>query len=181
MEKPTPMVSTVVETDKELIIITPRKKSWMVIIVLAIAILQFSLGLILTLFSDEIESAIVKTVFLLIYSTIVYFAIKGFAWQISGETKMTFNNVGLTVMNTSFVSTKIKAYKLSEVKSVGVRNEAVSQGPLAMLQLLGISDRIKIVFGYGYKIIPIVGGIDMIEAVELKDKINGKLEIIRTM
>ena len=175
------MVSTVVETDKELIIITPRKKSWMVIIVLAIAILQFSLGLILTLFSDEIESAIVKTVFLLIYSTIVYFAIKGFAWQISGETKMTFNNVGLTVMNTSFVSTKIKAYKLSEVKSVGVRNEAVSQGPLAMLQLLGISDRIKIVFGYGYKTIPIVGGIDMIEAVELKDKINGKLEIIRTM
>ena len=109
------------------------------------------------------------------FLVVLYFIVNCLLWQLKGKTILIISNNTLTVIKKSLVSTKNKVYRLSDVGLVGVKNDALSEGPLAMLQFLKIADRIKIVIGYGYETIPIVGGIDMIEAVEVKDRINAKL------
>ncbi|WP_345125806.1 hypothetical protein [Hymenobacter antarcticus] len=173
------MSSTIVETDTELIITTPKKKSWVVIILLSILTLQFSLGLFSVIFSDETMPATGRIIMAAFSLTVLYFTVKGIIWQAKGRTKITISNSTLTVNSIASVLAKNKVYRLSDVGLVGVKNEVVSEGPLAMLQLLKIADRIKVVIGYGYETIPIIGGVDMTEAVEIKDRINTKLKAAR--
>jgi hypothetical protein len=65
-----------------------------------------------------------------------------------------------------------KIYNLSNIKAFEVKDESVSIGPFAMLQILGITDKIKINMTYGYETITILGGVDISEAKELKDKLE---------
>ena len=169
------MSSTIVETENELTITTPKKKSWVVIILLSILTLQFSLGLFSTLFPNGTPTAVGRIAMPGFFLVVLYFIVNCLLWQLKGKTILIISNNTLTVIKKSLVSTKNKVYRLSDVGLVGVKNDALSEGPLAMLQFLKIADRIKIVIGYGYETIPIVGGIDMIEAVEVKDRINAKL------
>ena len=173
------MSSTVVESDNELTIITPKKRSWIVIILLSILTLQFSLGLFHIIISGEAGSTIARVVMAGFSLAVLYFTVKGLMWQVNGKTKVTIDNNTLTTTSISSVRSITKVYNLSNVGLAGVKNEVVSEGPLAMLQLLGIADRIKVVIGYGYETIPIIGGVDRIEAVELTDKINDKLKASR--
>ena len=61
---------------------------------------------------------------------------------------------------------------MSEINSIEIKDEAVSEGPMAMLQLLGITDKIKVNMVYGYKTITLISGIDNSEAIELKNKLT---------
>jgi hypothetical protein len=71
--------------------------------------------------------------------------------------------------------TKTKTYKLSEVKTIDIKDETVSEGPIAMLQLLNITEKIKITFSYGYETITATSGIDPTEAIELKRIMKNKI------
>ena len=132
MERPKPMSSTIVETENELTVTTPKKKSWVAIILLSILTLQFSFGLFSTLFLNG-PTAVGRIIMPVFSLMVLYFLVKGLLWQLKGKTILIISSNTLTVINKSLVSTKNKVYRLSDVGLVGVKNDALSEGPLAML------------------------------------------------
>ena len=106
------------------------------------------------------------------YLVILYHAVKGIMWQVSGKNEMIIDSNILTTNSIGSIRPVTKVYKLSDIGLAGVKNVEASIGPFPMLQLLGITDRIKIVIGYGYETIPIIGDVDRTEALELVERIN---------
>ncbi len=174
MEQPKKMLSKIIETEKELIISTPNKKSWGLIFFFSILTLQFSFGLIKILINlnDETLPLVFKLLMPIICIIIIYFILKEILWQMKGvnEIKISSNQVILS-KSSPFTNIK-KIYNLSNVKAFEVKDESVSIGPFAMLQLLGITDKIKINMTYGYETIKTLGGFDISEAKELKNKLE---------
>jgi hypothetical protein len=90
--------------------------------------------------------------------------------------EISINNCELKLSKLSPLWTRTKTYQLSEVKNIDIKEETVSEGPIAMLQLININDKIKITFSYGFETITATSGIDQIEAIELKKLITNKIE-----
>lgn len=177
MEEPQNMTSTILETDTEMTISTPKRKSWVLIILFSVLTLQFTNGIIQSLlFADDLPALERITVFI-ISTIVIYFVLKALLWQLKGVQEVKISSNELKLSKLSPLWTRIKTYKLSDVKTIEIKNETVSEGPTAMLQLLSIIDRIKITFSYGYETITAVSGIDQVEAIELKDKIESKLRL----
>jgi hypothetical protein len=101
--------------------------------------------------------------------------LKGLLWQLKGVKEIKISSDELKLSKLSPIWTKTKTYNLSEVKNIDIKDETVSEGPTAMLQLLRITDKIKITFSYGYETIIATSGIDQTEAIELKDIIKNKI------
>lgn len=174
MEEPKKMKSNISKTDLGITISTPKRKSWALIIILSLITLQFTSGLIQSLF-DNYLSLIERIAILILSSTVVYFTLKILLWQLKGVNEIKISSDELKLSKLSPLWTKSKTYNLSEVKNIEIKDEAVSEGPTAMLQLLRITDKIKITFSYGYETITATSGIDQMEAIELKDIINKKI------
>jgi hypothetical protein len=175
MEEPKKMKSTIVNNTTEITIATPNQKSWVLIFFLSIITLQFTNGIIQSLFfTSELQT--IERIFIFILSVIVvYFTLKGLLWQLKGVREISINKDNLKLSKLSPLWTKTRTYKLSEIKNIDIKDETVSEGPTAMLQILRITDKIKITFSYGYDTITATSGIDQTEAIELKDIIKNRI------
>jgi hypothetical protein len=108
-------------------------------------------------------------ILLLISGAVIYFALKVVLWQLKGLRVIVIDNGELKLSKRSPLWKKTRTYRLADVKNVDVIVETASIGPLAMLQLLRITDGIKITFSYGYETITATSGMDQTEAMELKN------------
>ena len=176
MEEPKKMTSTIVETSTGIIILTPKQKSWVLIIFLSIITLQFTNGIVQSLFFTDDLPLVGRIAIFILSSFIAYFSFKELMWQSKGVQEININNDELKLSKLSPISSKTKTYRLSEVKTIDVKHESVSEGPMAMLQLLRITDKTKITFSYGYSTVIATSGIDLTEALELKNIIKNKIE-----
>ncbi len=169
------MTSTILETTTGIIISTPKRKSGVLIIFLSLITIQFTNGIVQSLFLAQDLPLIGRIVFFIISSIIVYFTLKGLLWQFKGVREISISHDVLKLSKLSPLWTKTKTYKLSEVKTIDIKDETVSEGPIAMLQLLNITEKIKITFSYGYETITATSGIDPTEAIELKRIMKNKI------
>jgi hypothetical protein len=176
MEKPKKMISNILDTTSEFTISTPKSKSWVLIIFLSIITLQFTNGIVQSLFFSHNLPLIGRIIIFIISSIVVYFTLKSLLWHIKGVREISINKYELKLSKLSPLWTRTKTYKLSEVKNIDIKEETVSEGPIAMLQLININDKIKITFSYGFETITATSGIDQIEAIELKKLITNKIE-----
>lgn len=177
MEEPKKMTSTIVETTTGIIILTPKRKSWVLIFFLSIITLQFTNGIVQSLFFIDDLPLIGRFAIFILSSIIAYFSLKGLLWQLKGVQEINISNDELKLSKLSPLWSNTKTYRLSEVKTIDVKDETVSEGQIAMLQLLRITDKTKITFSYGYSTIIATSGIDLSEALELKNLIKNKIEL----
>lgn len=175
MEEPKKMTSNILDTPTEFSISTPKRKSWVLIIFLSLITLQFTNGIIQAAFFAHDLPVKGRVVIFILSSIAVYFTLKGLLWQLKGVKEIKISGDELKLSKLSPLWTKTKSYKVSEVKSVDIKDETVSEGPTAMLQLLRITDKIKITFSYGYETITATSGIDQTEALELKKLMTNKI------
>lgn len=176
METPTKMKSTIVETNNKLIIITPKRKSWILIIVLSLYLIQSLYGLIRGLFFEKDLLPFELTFIVIVCLIIILFTIKWILWQLKGVKIIEIDSENLTFKRLAPLRSKIKEYAVKDIKSVNIKDDSVPTGPTAMLQLLSIKDPINITFKYGYDKIETIGGFDMVEASEILELIKRKLE-----
>ncbi len=175
MEQPKKMTSTIVETATEIIISTPKRKSWALIFFLSLITLQFTNGIVQSLFFASDLPTIGRIIIFILSVIVVYFTMKGLLWQLKGVREISISKDSLKLSKLSPLWTKTKTYAISDVKNIDIKDETVSEGPTAMLQLLRITDKIKITFSYGYETITATSGIDQTEAIELKDILKNKI------
>ena len=175
MEEPKKMISNILETPSSTIISTPKRKSWALIIFLSLITLQFTNAIIQSLFFTQNLPTTARISIFIASSIVVYFTLKGLLWQLKGTKEIKINGDELKLSKLSPLWTKSKTYRLSEIKTIEIKDEAVSEGPTAMLQRLRITDRIKITFSYGYETIIATSGIDQTEAIELKKLMTNKI------
>lgn len=175
MEEPKKMTSTIAETTTGITISTPKRKSWVLIIFFSLITLQFTNGIIQSLFFANDLPTIERIVIFILSVIVVYFTLKGLLWQLKGIKEISINEDSLKLSKLSPLWTRTRTYKLSEIKNIDIKDESVSEGPTAMLQLLNITDKIKITFSYGYETITAISGIEHTEAIELKDIIKNKI------
>jgi hypothetical protein len=177
MEIPSKMKSTIVETQNTLIITTPKRKSWILIIVLSLYLIQSIYGLMRGLFFEKdllpFELAFISIICLII----IFFTSKWILWQLKGVKIIEIDAEKLRFKKLSPLRSKIKEYAVEDIKSVNIKDDTVATGPTAMLQLLSIKDPINITFKYGYDTIKTIGGFDIVEASELLELINRKMEL----
>jgi hypothetical protein len=177
MEEPQKMTSTIVETTTGITMSTPKRKSWILIMLLSILTLQFTNVIIQSLFFAEAIPLPGRIAILIVSLTVVYITLKGLLWQLKGVKEIKITGDELKLSKLSPLWTKTKTYNLSEVKNIDINDETVSEGPIAMLQLLRITDKIKITFSYGYETITATSGVDLTEAIELKSIIKNKIAL----
>ncbi|MBB6325273.1 hypothetical protein FHS59_000888 [Algoriphagus iocasae] len=175
MEEPKKMTSAIAETTTGITISTPKRKSWVLIIFFSLITLQFTNGIIQSLFFANDLPTIERIVIFILSVIVVYFTLKGLLWQLKGIKEISLNEESLKLSKLSPLWTRTRTYKLSEIKNIDIKDESVSEGPTAMLQLLNITDKIKITFSYGYETITAISGIEHTEAIELKDIIKNKI------
>ena len=175
MEQPRKMTSTIVESTTGITISTPKRKSWALIFFLSLITLQFTNGIVQSLFFASDLPTIERIIIFILSVIVVYFTLKGLLWQLKGVREISISKDSLKLSKQSPLWTKTKTYNISEVKNLDIKDESVSEGPTAMLQLLRITDKIKITFSYGYETITATSGIDQTEAIELKDIMKNKI------
>ena len=175
MERPKEMLSKIRETNSGIIISTPKKKSWILIIFLSLIAVQFTKGIVQSLFFASNLPLNGRIMILILSLTIVYFTLKAILWQLNGIRQIIIGSDNLKIIKLSPLWTKTKTYKLSEIKTIDIKDESVAEGPTAMLQLLSITDKIKIIMTYGYETITINSGMNMKETVEIKSIIKNKI------
>jgi hypothetical protein len=179
MEQPKQMISSINETDSDIIISTPKKKSWVVIILLSLITVQFANAIIQVLFFGHEMPVIDRVVIIAIAIPIIYFILKGLFWQLKGIKQISINRLELKYTKLAPLTSKTKTYKVADIKSVNVKDESVSEGPMAMLQLVGLKDKVTITFNYGYETISTISGVGVLEANEVKNKIENKIQFCK--
>jgi hypothetical protein len=175
MEVPKNITSAVEEIEGKLVITTPKRKSWTLVVVFAFVLVIYLNAFVHTLFASEFFDGTGRLFALVASLLILYFSVRGLAWQLKGMTEVRVDSNQLIITTSSPLSTKVKSYDLSEIRDLEVKDEAVSTGPMAMLQLLGITDRVKLVMVYGYESIAVISGVDFVEAIELRMHLKNKL------
>ena len=172
MEKPKEMKSRIKETETEIHIETPARKSWILIIVLGLFTFQLTMGLIFTI-ANISKIPVVASIFqIIIFGTILFFLIRFLSWQLKGVQVLIQSNKELVIQLKSPVRNKVKTYNIQNLGEFRIKDNSVSEGPMAMLQLLGISDKIQLTVNSGYETVKLISGIDIVEAEELKAKLE---------
>ena len=172
MEKPKEMKSRIRETETEICIETPVRKSWVLIIVLGLFAFQLSMGLILTI-ANVSKIPVGALIFqLIIFGTILFFLVRFLAWQLKGVQVLKQDNKELVFQRKSPIRNVLKSYNIENLGEFRIKDNSVSEGPIAMLQLLGISDKIQLTVNNGYDTVKLISGIDIVEAEELKAKLE---------
>jgi hypothetical protein len=172
METPKPMQSTIAKSDTELIILTPNKKSWALIIFFSLLTLQFLNGAIQLPFASKEESIAFRIIMEIVCMGIVYLGLKVLLWQIKGASEIKITAKELRLSKKSPLWKKTRTYNIADIKSIEIKDESVSIGPMAMLQLLSIKHNIRLNITYGFETITILSGVDIAKATEIKSNIN---------
>ena len=117
---------------------------------------------------------------LIIFGTILFFLIRFLAWQLKGMQVIKQDNKELVFQRKSPVRNIVKSY-IETLGEFRIKDNSVSEGPIAMLQLLGISDKIQLTVNNGYDTVKLISGIDIVEAEELKAKLEKNKTVHNTV
>ena len=169
------MRSTITNTGYLLIISTPKSKSGLLIVLFSILILHNSYGIIGSFFLGRPLILFEKIFIFTFCPVVILLALKGLLWQLKGVKIMEIGAQKIVFKKVAPLKYRKREYDIKAIKSVAIGNEAVSMGPLAMLQQLGIIDKISIDLTYGYDTVKTLGGFDFIEAVEIEQIIKRKI------
>lgn len=157
----------------ELTIESKNRKSIALVIIFSILTFQLTFVIILTLLNlNEISLTRALTT-LGLYGILLYLVItKGLIWQLKGMRQLSVSKDNLTFTKYSPVSKKSRTYDLNKIKNFSILDSAVKEGPLAMLQLLGIADKLFLTFDYEGRTVKTISGNNLNELQDFKDKIN---------
>lgn len=149
-----------------------NRKSWLVIVVFWVLTLQFTASAIL-MFLNLSELPWHKNVFLLtIHAVMLYWLLRGLAWQHKGQRQISIADKTLTFTESSPLNTKTMTFDLEKVNGFRLTDHTEKEGPLAMLQLLGIVDRLSLSITWGNKEIKLLKGNDIGELKSMKEELE---------
>ena len=109
------MKSRIRETETEICIETPVRKSWVLIIVLGLFTFQLTMGLILTI-ANVSKIPVGALIFqLIIFGTILFFLVRFLAWQLKGVQVLKQDNKELVFQRKSPVRNVLKSYNIEKL------------------------------------------------------------------
>ncbi len=166
--------------DTESLLKIQKQKSWGLIILLSLLSLQVFLFLLLVLVSfvkspSWVASLGEHLLFLVPFGVILYFLTTYLAWRWMGIYEIQVVDKFLTLIKRSPLSTRSTQYDLDKIRTWAVVDNTMPEGPLAMLQLLGIADKITLTMEYDGKTKKLMTGNDRAKWEEVCDDIRKKL------
>lgn len=142
------------------------------IVVFWVLTLQFTASAILMILNLS-ELPWHKNVFLLtIHAVMLYWLLRGLAWQHKGQRQISIADKTLTFTESSPLNTKTMTFDLEKVNGFRLTDHTEKEGPLAMLQLLGIVDRLSLSITWGNKEIKLLKGNDIGELKSMKEELE---------
>ncbi|MEO7992743.1 MAG: hypothetical protein ABI663_24540 [Chryseolinea sp.] len=161
--------------ENEIVIQSKNRKSTVLVVIFSLLTFQLTFVSILILFKSN-EVPLTRTLGPLgMYGVILYFVIKGLVWELAGMRQLRLSERKLTFDKRSPLTNKSKTYDLDKIKGFDVKDSTVKEGPLAMLQLLGIADKIFLTFEHDGKTVKTISGNSIDEMQEIKNKIEMEL------
>ena len=157
---------------KDNLVELPNRKSWLLIVVFSIVTLQLMAGSILILLNLSEVPGYQLMILLGMYSVFIYLLSKGLAWQLRGVRKVIIADNKLTFEKTSPLANKIETFDLDKVTGLNLRDNSEKEGPLAMLQLLGVADKFSVSMTYNNKDVKLLTGNNWDELREAREKIE---------
>jgi uncharacterized membrane protein len=149
-----------------------NRKSWLVIVVFWMLTLQFAVSAILMILNLS-ELPWYKNVFLLtIHAVMLYWLLRGLAWQHKGQRQISIVDKTLTFTESSPLTTKTMTFDLEKVKGFRLTDHTEKEGPLAMAQLVGIVDSLSLSIILDNKEIKLLKGSDIGELTSAKEKLE---------
>jgi len=149
-----------------------NRKSWLVIVVFWVLTLQFTASAILMILNLS-ELPWHKNVLLLtIHAVMLYWLLRGLAWLHKGQRQISIADKTLTFTESSPLNTKTMTFDLEKVNEFRLTDHTEKEGPLAMLQLLGIVDRLSLSITWGNKEIKLLKGNDIGELKSMKEELE---------
>lgn len=107
---------------------------------------------------------------LTLYSAFLYFLLRGLAWQYKGQWRITLTDKQLTWTESSPMKIQRITLDLDSIDGFHLKDNSQKEGPLAMLQLLGIADRLSVSITSGKKEAILLKGNDVAELTSAKEK-----------
>ncbi len=175
MVQPGALKSIIHESETLLRIHTPARKRVLLIVLISIYALVLGIGIMLIIANTSEIPIGLLLLLVLLFGTILFFLLKYLFWQLKGFSVITVDQNTLTVLKKSPLFNKTKVFDLNYIGSFVIRDNSVSNGPLGMLQLLGIVDKIVLTFEYEYQTVTLISGIDATEAMAVKIAIENKI------
>lgn len=149
-----------------------NRRSWLLIVVFSILTLQVIAGSILTILNLFEVPWYQPLILLGMYSIFLYLLIKGLAWQLCGVCKVIIADNSLTFKKESPLTSTTKMFDLDKVTNFNLRDNSEKEGPLAMLQLVGVADKLSLLMTYDNKDIKLMSSNNWNELSEAKEKIE---------
>lgn len=161
--------------ENELIIESKNRKSLALVIILSILTFQLTF-VIIQIISKFNEISLFQTLFTLgLCAGLLYLVVRGLIWQLKGVRKLEISNNSLTYTKYAPLTNWSKTFNLDKVKGVSIEDTTVKEGPLAMLQLLGIADKLFLTVDYEGKTIKTISGNSLNDLQDVRDKISAGL------
>lgn len=174
MELAKTRVSKIQNSEAGLIITIPKEKNKVQLAIFGFLTFYLLLAVVTTIpaiFHDPIMGLI----FVSLFGTLGYFAFREVIWLLTGITTLSFNQNTFLVIRKSRLRSKHNKYDSSKIKSFDHRDVSSGTGPLAMLQLLRITNKHKLTFTYGHSTLTLIGDLDVSEIEELASLLNHKI------
>jgi hypothetical protein len=150
----------------------PNRKSWLLIVVFSILTLQVTAASILMILNLT-DLPWYKNVFLLTLNAfLLYWLLRGLAWQYRGNRKISIVDKTLTFTESSPLKAKTMTFDLNKINGFRLTDHSEKEGPLAMAQLVGIVDRLSVSIIYDNKEVKLLKGNDIGELTSAKEKME---------
>lgn len=171
MEKPVERKSSIEESDNQLRVIIPQQRRTGAVVVLSFLLLYCITGLAIGV-TLTITTTIHTLWMVIALGVVLYFVLKGLGWQLKGKTTLTLENGVMLLMRKAPFRNTEKTYDLMKIKTFSYHDFSANMGPAAMFQMLGVLNRHRLVFVYGYGTLTIPGDLDVSEIKELSSVLN---------
>jgi hypothetical protein len=150
----------------------PNRKSWLLIVVFSILTLQVTAASILIILNLT-DLPWHKNVFLLTLNAfLLYWLLRGLAWQYKGNRKISIVEKTLTFTESSPLTVKTMTFDLNKINGFRLTDHSEKEGPLAMAQLVGIVDRFSVSIIYDNKEGKLLKGNEIGELTSAKEKME---------
>jgi hypothetical protein len=152
----------------------PNRKSWLLVVVFSILALQI-VGATVLLLLHWSEFATDKNIFALaLYAVLFYWLLRGLAWQYKGQREIIIAGSTLTLKAWSPMKSRTVTFDLQGINGFQVTDDSEKEGPLAMLQLVGIADRFSLSMTYGKKKMTLLRGNDISALIRAKEQLESR-------
>lgn len=174
MELAKTRISKVQNSENELIITIPKEKNKVKIALFGFLTFYLLVAVVTTI-PAIFNEPIIGLVFVSLFGTLGYFAFREVVWLLTGITTLSLNQNTFLVTRKSRLRSAQHKYDSSKIKSFDHRDVSSGTGPLAMLQLLRITNKHKLTFTYGHGTLTLISDLDVSEIEELASLLNQKI------